>query len=69
MTTDELARQLQVEQGYSVVACKRRDLGLIAWAKVHRMYVNIDRRSPWGNPFVLGVDGDRDTVCDMRPRS
>lgn len=24
----------------------------------------IDRRSEWGNPFVLPDDGDRDTVCD-----
>lgn len=24
--------------------------------------VRIDRRTPWGNPFVLGRDGDRDEV-------
>lgn len=28
-------------------------------------YVLIDRNTPWGNPFVLGIDGDRDYVCDM----
>ena len=22
------------------------------------------RGSPWGNPFVIGPDGDRDEVCD-----
>lgn len=24
--------------------------------------VRIDRRGPWGNPFVIGKDGDRDEV-------
>ena len=24
-----------------------------------------DRRSKFGNPFIVGVDGDRDEVCDM----
>lgn len=22
------------------------------------------RGSPWGNPFIIGRDGDRDQVCD-----
>lgn len=26
--------------------------------------VYIGRGSPWGNPFVIGRDGDRDMVCD-----
>lgn len=26
--------------------------------------VYIGRGSPWGNPFVIGQDGDRDEVCD-----
>lgn len=26
--------------------------------------VYIGRGGPWGNPFVIGVDGDRDEVCD-----
>lgn len=26
--------------------------------------VYIGRPSPWGNPFVIGRDGDRDAVCD-----
>jgi len=24
----------------------------------------IDRSSPWGNPYVMGEDGDRNEVCD-----
>jgi hypothetical protein len=27
--------------------------------------VYIGRGSPWGNPFVLGKDGDRNGVCDL----
>lgn len=30
--------------------------------------VYIGRGTPWGNPFVLGQDGDRDTVCDRFER-
>lgn len=26
--------------------------------------IYIGRGSPWGNPFVIGKDGDRDAVCD-----
>jgi hypothetical protein len=26
------------------------------------------RPSRWGNPFVIGKDGDRDTVCDRFER-
>lgn len=40
--------------------------------KVHNKYHNtapegavyIGRGSPWGNPFILGEDGDRDEVCE-----
>lgn len=39
--------------------------------KVHNKYhgtapkdaVYIGRGSPWGNPFIIGRDGDRDEVC------
>ena len=41
--------------------------------KVHNKYhgrapadaVYVGRGSPWGNPFVIGKDGDRDDVCDL----
>lgn len=26
--------------------------------------VRIDRSTKWGNPFVIGRDGNRDEVCD-----
>ena len=27
--------------------------------------VRVDRATPWGNPFIMGTDGDRDKVCDL----
>lgn len=27
--------------------------------------VRVDRITPYGNPFKVGVDGNRDTVCNM----
>ena len=30
--------------------------------------VRIDRRTKWGNPFRIGIDGDRDEVCDKHAR-
>jgi hypothetical protein len=30
--------------------------------------VYIGRGSPWGNPFVIGRDGDRNEVCDRFER-
>lgn len=44
--------------------------------KVHNMRagtaplgaIYIGRGSPWGNPFVIGIDGDRDQVCDRFER-
>lgn len=41
--------------------------------KVHNKYhktapadaVYIGRGSPFGNPFIIGKDGDRDKVCDL----
>ena len=41
-------------------------------ARVHNKRANtapadavyIGRGSPWGNPFVIGKDGNRDEVCD-----
>jgi hypothetical protein len=27
--------------------------------------VKIDRSTKWGNPFCIGIDGDRNHVCNM----
>jgi len=30
--------------------------------------IYIGRGSPWGNPFVIGLDGNRDEVCELFER-
>lgn len=65
-TEDELDRRSIVEAGGTVVANLHRetDRALLAWARSSDRFERIDRNSDWGNPFELGPDGDRDTVCD-----
>lgn len=60
-TTDRMAA---LERGETVLANRAHDGDLIAWAKARRMAVYIGRPGPWGNPYVIGRDGDRDAVCD-----
>ena len=68
MTTDwfedELARLDRLEVGETVCVSMRRGVHphLVSWAMSQGLFVRIDRKSKWGNPFVLGPDGDRDTV-------
>jgi hypothetical protein len=61
-SADELARRALLEQGVAVAVNMRRHRDLIAWAKERGLVVRVDRATPWGNPFVLGKDGDRATV-------
>ena len=65
-TEDELDRRAVVEAGGSVVANLHQDTdrALLAWARSSNCFERIDRNTDWGNPFELGPDGDRDTVCD-----
>lgn len=61
---DEIERKAKVEAGETVVANFQRDKHLIQWAGQNGKMLAIDRTSKWGNPFILGQDGDRDRVCD-----
>ena len=65
-TEDELKRKAIVEAGGTVVANMHqdKDRALLTWARKTDRFVRIDRSSDWGNPFEMGDDGDRDTVCD-----
>jgi ParB-like chromosome segregation protein Spo0J len=65
---DERDRQAEVQSGLTVVANASADKNLIAWAERERLAVRIDRSTKYGNPFVLGEDGDRDQVCDAYER-
>ncbi|AGH57656.1 hypothetical protein CPKG_00025 [Cyanophage KBS-S-2A] len=62
----ELERKKIVESGGTVVANMHQetDRALLAWARKTDRFLRIDRQSDWGNPFELGADGDRGTVCD-----
>jgi hypothetical protein len=69
-TQSQLDRRQQVESGLTVVANLHSgtDDDLILWAGREGLLVRIDRRSEWGNPFVLPKPekpGDRDRVCDQ----
>jgi len=65
-TEDELTRKAIVEAGGTVVANMHQDTdrALLTWARKTDRFVRIDRSSDWGNPFEMGPDGDRNTVCD-----
>jgi hypothetical protein len=51
-----------LEQDVAVAANMRIHDNLIAWAKERGLFVRVDRTTSWGNPFVIGRDGDRATV-------
>lgn len=61
-TDDERTLHKQLTAGETVVVSLRHHQRLIAWAETRGLYERIDRRTPWGNPFELPADGDRDTV-------
>ena len=61
---DEKQRRDDVESGKAVIANQQRDKNLIQWAERNGKAVRVDRGSAFGNPFILGADGDRDAVCD-----
>jgi len=59
---NELKAALEV--GRTVVLNASSDARVIGWAQPKGLIVFVDRTSPWGNPFVLNADGDRDEVCE-----
>lgn len=63
---DEMKRRRIVEEGGTVVANMHsgKDEFLLRWARSGERFVRIDRQSPFGNPYELPGDGDRDSVCD-----
>lgn len=60
----EKTRRFDAEAGITVIANLQKDANLINWAKTEGLYVAIDRSSPWGNPFEIPGDGNRDDVCE-----
>lgn len=69
-TPDQWQRRTQAEAGRTVVATLRQrngtamDGALVAWGHERGLLARIDRGTPWGNPFVMRREDDRDAVCD-----
>lgn len=64
-TDNERALLTELRQGRTIVVTLRgAHNNLIQWAESSGLYVRIDRRSEWGNPFEMPADGDRDTVIN-----
>lgn len=65
-TSDERDLLVRLRAGETVVVNMRHEAHgrLWKWAEDADLAVRIDRKGPWGNPFVLPDDGDRDAVCD-----
>jgi Domain of unknown function (DUF4326) len=61
-TADQRTRKEDAEKGLCVVANKRLDDTLLAWAAAGDRLIEADRSGPWGNPFIMGEDGDRAEV-------
>jgi len=71
-TSDQRDRKAQAEAGLCVVANirvddngQRVDEPLLAWAEAADLFVRIDRKTEWGNPFEMPDDGDRAEVIDL----
>lgn len=59
---DERDLLKRLRDGETIVVSLRSHASLIGWATEAGLYERVDRKSPWGNPFVLPDDGTRDEV-------
>lgn len=64
LTDQEKHLWADLKVGYTVVVNIKEHANLVLLAQSQDLYVRCDRQSIWGNPFIMGPDGDRDTVCD-----
>jgi predicted transcriptional regulator len=53
-----------LRSGVTVVANLHSHGDLVRWAEAHGAYERVDRKSKWGNPFVMPGDGDRERVVE-----
>jgi Domain of unknown function (DUF4326) len=70
-TQDQLDRKARAEAGECVIASlrdngndQRMDEALLRWAEVEGRLLRIDRQGPFGNPFIMPDDGERDDVIE-----
>lgn len=62
---EERKLKREFEVGKTIVVNQKRHHRLIAWAKKQGVYEPISRGTRWGNPYVIGIHGDRKAVCDL----
>ena len=74
-TDSQIKRRKIIEKGGTALANQSKgddglpvDNALLCWAEAEGLDVKIGRGSDWGNPFVIGDDGDRDTVLEKYGR-
>jgi hypothetical protein len=61
---EEAALIEKLKKGETIVLNIHRHPAAIAYAQAQGRYKRIDRKTEWGNPFLLRRDGDRDDVCE-----
>lgn len=59
---DERDLLKRLRAGETIVVSLRSHASLISWATDAGLFERIDRKSPWGNPFIVGDDGTRSEV-------
>jgi len=64
ISDDEMTMIERMDAGETVVLNMNRHHRAKQHAIAMGIYQPIDRRTEWGNPFVIPADGDRDAVCE-----
>jgi len=54
----------KLKNGETIIININKHYHVLDYAKTNNLYMQIDRWTDWGNPFILGSDGDRDEVCN-----
>jgi ParB-like chromosome segregation protein Spo0J len=54
----------RMKTGQTVVINIDKNFHALKYAKDNDLYVQVDRWSDWGNPYLIGQDGDRDQVIE-----
>jgi hypothetical protein len=60
---EEREQLKKLQAGQTVLINMNKHFNLIKYAEDHYIYMRIDRATPWGNPFVVDEDGNREDVC------
>lgn len=64
MPAEDIVLIEKMKAGETVVLNIDKHYHAVKFAKDAGIYEQVDRWTPWGNPYTLGPDGNRDEVCD-----